>query len=101
MESITQFGLVCFVVFFILSQMFEWASQITLPFPIFVLGGAFLAIASNFDRRAGFPLNLLNTLTPPEEPAIPNESPTIAESSIPKFPREVSFTIRKPEKLDQ
>lgn len=101
MGSTAQFGLICFVVFFIFSQIFEWASQITLPLPIFVLGGAFLAIASNFDRRAGFPFNLLNAVIPPQEPAIPTESPTLTQSSTAKFPREVSFTIRKPEKLDQ
>lgn len=100
MGSTAQFGLICFVIFFIVFQMFEWASQITVPLPFFVLGGAFLAIASNFDRRAGFPFNLLNAVTPPEEPASLDETPTIAQSSTPKFPREVSFTIRKPEKLD-
>lgn len=101
MGSTAQFGLICFVIFFIFSQAFEWASEIKLPLPIFILGGAFLAIASNFDRRAGFPFNLLNTVTPPEEPLIPSAPPTIAQSSTPKFPQEVSFTIRKPEKLDQ
>lgn len=100
MGSTTQFGLVCFGIFFIVSQVFQWASEITLPLPIFVLGGALLAIASNFDRRAGFPFNLLNTFTPPEESLLSDEPPTLTASSTPKFPREVSFTIRKPEKLD-
>ncbi|BAU10453.1 hypothetical protein LEP3755_09370 [Leptolyngbya sp. NIES-3755] len=98
MNSSVQFGIVCFVLFFLLSQVFQWAQEITLPLPFFVLGGALLAIASNFDRRAGFPFNLINPPTP-EAPTI--EPPTIAQSSTPKFPREISFTIRKPEKLDQ
>lgn len=95
MGSTAQFALVCFVIFFACSQVFQWASEMTLPLPFFILGGALLAIASNFDRRAGFPFNLLNfpiSEEPPIEPA------SIAQSSTPKFPREVSFTIRKPEK---
>lgn len=97
MGSAAQFGLLCFLVFFALSQMFQWAQEITLPLPFFILGGALLAIASNFDRRAGFPFNLTNfsAEAPPVEP------PTIAQSTTSKFPREISFTIRKPEKLDQ
>ena len=98
MGSTAQFGLLCFLVFFALSQVFQWAQEITLPLPFFILGGGLLAIASNFDRRVGFPFNLLNFPTS-EEPLI--EPPTIAQSPAPKFPCEVSFTIRKPEKLDQ
>ncbi|MGG6270255.1 hypothetical protein ACQ4M3_35390 [Leptolyngbya sp. AN03gr2] len=97
MSSSVQFGILCFVLFFLVSQIFQWAQEITLPLPFFILGGALLAIASNFDRRAGFPFNLVN---PPAE-APPVEPPVIAQSSTPKFPREISFTIRKPEKLDQ
>ncbi len=96
MNSTVQFGIVCFVIFFGLSQVFQWAQELTLPLPFFILGGAFLAIASNYDRRAGFPFNLLNFPTSEEPPV---ELPTIAQSPAPKFPREVSFTIRKPEKL--
>ncbi|MCU0550710.1 MAG: hypothetical protein MUC48_15285 [Leptolyngbya sp. Prado105] len=100
MGSTAQFGLVCFVIFFIFSQVFEWASEVKLPLPFFILAGAILAIASNLDRRAGFPFNLLNTITPSEESSIPTEPPTISQSQTQKFPREVSFTIRKPEKQD-
>lgn len=98
MGSAAQFGLLCFLLFFALSQLFQWAQEITLPLPFFILGGALLAIASNFDRRAGFPFNLINS---PTAEAPPVEPPTISQSSTSKFPREISFTIRKPEKLDQ
>lgn len=98
MGSTAQFGLICFLAFFALSQVFQWAQELTLPLPFFILGGAILAIASNLDRRAGFPFNLLNSPTA-EAPSV--DPPTISQSSTPKFPREVSFTIRKPEKLDQ
>ncbi|MBD2081524.1 hypothetical protein [Leptolyngbya sp. FACHB-17] len=98
MSSAVQFGLICFLVFFALSQVFQWAQELTLPLPFFILAGAALSIASNFDRRAGFPFNLINFPTPEAPPV---ESPTLTQSSTPKFPREVSFTIRKPEKQDQ
>ncbi|MER3478215.1 MAG: hypothetical protein C4287_19315, partial [Leptolyngbya sp. ERB_1_2] len=101
------FGILCFVVFFGLSQAFQWAQELTLPLPFFILGGAILSIASNFDRRAGFPLNLINFLSPEvtpieEQSTLPSAHTSVsAQSSTPKFPREISFTIRKPEKLDQ
>lgn len=109
MGSTVQFGVICFLLFFGLSQFFQWAKHLTLPLPIFILGGAFLAVASNFDRRAGLPFNLLNppTEAPKESPS--SATPTIASTqnpvispttspSVTQTPREVSFTIRKPEK---
>lgn len=93
-----QFAIVCFVLFFLLSQVFQWAQEITLPLPFFILAGALLAIASNFDRRAGLPFNLVNSPTPEAPPV---EPPAISQSPAAKFPHEISFTIRKPEKLDQ
>jgi len=107
MSSSVQFGILCFVVFFGLSQAFQWAQELTLPLPFFIFGGAVLAIASNFDRRAGFPFNLINSLTPEappiaESPTLPSAHASVsAQSSTPKFPREISFTIRKPEQLNQ
>lgn len=41
-----------FLVMFALSQFFQWLKHFTLPLPIFILGGAFLAIASNYDKIA-------------------------------------------------
>lgn len=105
MGSTAQFGVICFLLFFGLSQFFQWAQHLTLPLPIFILGGAFLAIASNFDRRAGLPFSLLNppTEAPKESPlsAAPTQNPVISPTASPvmtQAPREVSFTIRKPEK---
>ncbi|MBD1845575.1 hypothetical protein H6F89_19610 [Cyanobacteria bacterium FACHB-63] len=98
MSSSVQFGLICFLVFFALSQAFQWAQELTLPLPFFILAGAALSIASNFDRRAGFPFNLIHF---PKSEAPPVEPTMIAQSPTQKFPREVSFTIRKPEKQDQ
>ncbi len=97
MSSTVQFAVACFLLFFALSQFFQWASELTLPLPIFILGGAFLAIASNFDRRAGLPFNFI---TPPDEDESPIIAPSTQDPVSPPAtpPRSVSFTIRKPEK---
>ena len=45
--------LACFFVLFALAELFDWMQQLTLPMPIYILGGAFLAIASNYNKRFG------------------------------------------------
>ncbi|MCP6759679.1 MAG: hypothetical protein NHB32_13125 [Fischerella sp. CENA71] len=45
--------LVCFVVLFALAQLFDWVKGLQLPLPIYILGGAFLAVASNYDKLFG------------------------------------------------
>lgn len=94
MGTTLQFGLVCFLVFFGLAQLFDWAQHLALPLPFFIVGGAVLAIASNFDRRAGLPLNLLNSLTESKAESLPAQPPL----SIPQPRSEISFTIHRPDK---
>lgn len=36
--------------FFILFEVFQWVKGFILPLPIYVLAGAFLAIASNYNK---------------------------------------------------
>lgn len=43
----------CFFVLFALAELFDWMQQLSLPMPIYILGGAFLAIASNYNKRFG------------------------------------------------
>lgn len=86
----------CFFLLFGLSELFQWMKHLSLPLPVFILGGAFLAIASNYDRRAGFPFNVLdqalNANEPPPQTIPPAVKPQV---SLPRRP--ISFTIRKPE----
>jgi hypothetical protein len=104
MGSTFQFGIVCFILLFGLSQFFQWAQHLTMPLPIFVLGGAVLAIASNFNKRAGLPFSLLNEWSKSPEPSVskptselnPSQAPPV--SSVVQSPKPVSFTIRQPEK---
>ena len=44
-----------FLLLFALAQLFNWMKQLTLPLPVFILGGLLLAIASNYDKRSGWP----------------------------------------------
>ncbi|MDZ7962205.1 MAG: hypothetical protein RMY34_30770 [Aulosira sp. DedQUE10] len=45
--------LACFFVLFALAELFDWIQEFTLPLPIYILGGAFLAVASNYDKIIG------------------------------------------------
>ena len=40
--------LTCFFVLFVLAKLFLWLKGFIVPMPVYVLGGAFLAIASNY-----------------------------------------------------
>jgi hypothetical protein len=45
--------LACFLVLFALAELFDWVKDLSLPLPIYILGGAFLAVASNYNRLIG------------------------------------------------
>jgi len=47
-----RFWLVCFAILFVMVELWEWLQELTLPFPLCVIGGVALAIASNLDVRA-------------------------------------------------
>lgn len=89
----------CFIVLFGGVELLQWFKQFSLPLPLFILGGAFLAIASNYDKLSSLPFHLGG-----EEPKLSaNESPpmttTQTASPIPtvKQPdRPISFEIHKP-----
>ncbi|MFN6558985.1 MAG: hypothetical protein RMY28_004160 [Nostoc sp. ChiSLP01] len=46
--------LACFLVLFALAEFFDWLQKFNLPLPIYILGGAFLAVASNYDKIVGY-----------------------------------------------
>jgi hypothetical protein len=45
-----RFWLLSVFLLFALIQFFQWLKDFALPFPVYVLGGALLAIASNYDK---------------------------------------------------
>lgn len=42
--------LVTFFLLFSLVEFYQWIKQFSVPMPLYVLAGAFLAIASNYDK---------------------------------------------------
>lgn len=47
-----------FVVLFGLAELYQWLKHLSLPLPFFILSGALLAIVSNSDKVAGWPVHL-------------------------------------------
>jgi hypothetical protein len=43
--------IVTFILLFAIAELLEWLQQFSLPLPIYILGGALLAIASNYQYR--------------------------------------------------
>jgi hypothetical protein len=64
-----------FFVLFAIAELFQWLKGFTLPMPVYIVGGALLAIASNYDRRTCFPF----------EPSAPASSshPALTDTSLP------------------
>jgi len=56
--------LACFFILFALAELFDWIKHISLPMPIYILGGAFLAIASNYSKHFGFLFDNSSAETP-------------------------------------
>lgn len=56
--------LACFIVLFAIAELYEWAKHLNLLFPIYIVGGAFLAIASNYDKLPNW-LSLNKAAEPP------------------------------------
>jgi hypothetical protein len=42
--------LISVAIFFVLAEIYLWLKDFILPLPIYMLGGAFLAIASNYEK---------------------------------------------------
>jgi len=110
--------LVCFVVLFGLAELYPWVQGVVLPFPLMLLAGVGLAIASNLSgsNLSGSNLNQRSGLsepsTPPSQvpapaaiaaeatsaPAVPSPHPQTLPQSLTTSPPPdtISFTIRKP-----
>ncbi|MCY7392791.1 MAG: hypothetical protein LH647_15300 [Leptolyngbyaceae cyanobacterium CAN_BIN12] len=94
-----QLWLTSFILLFGAVEFWQWVQQASLPTPIFVLGGAFLAIASNYGKLS-MPFHLddklnssFNSVTSTQ--ATPAVSPATPKKSSVR-PSPVSFEIEKP-----
>jgi hypothetical protein len=81
--------LACFFVLFALAEFFDWIKGLSLPLPIYILGGAFLAVASNYDKIVGSYFgNVTAEILPeilPEPPKLDVSNPPtqISPTSVP------------------
>ncbi|MFK0729856.1 MAG: hypothetical protein ACFKPT_26600 [Gloeotrichia echinulata GP01] len=90
--------LACIVVLFALAEFFEWLQKFTFPLPIYILGGAFLAIASNYDKIIGsyFTNATLEGSTTQTQLELPTQSTEAVAFTIPNsgenpLPSEIEF----------
>lgn len=58
--------LISFALLFVLAELVQWVKGFLLPLPIYMVAGAFLAIASNYDK------GMFALLQPPSPPANPD-----------------------------
>lgn len=97
-----QVWLLCVLLFFGAAEFYQWVQGFTLPMPVFVLAGALLAVASNFDKfpaKGAIPSSAPQPNAPPPV-SKPPASETLTQSSPPlpsPSQEQISFTIRKPQ----
>lgn len=111
----------CFIVLFGTVELLQWIQQFSLPLPVFILGGAFLAIASNYNKLTSLPFHPDYELPTPKQPVVsagsemplsqqpgsqqpgsqqslpqPIAQKPVAQTSARSRAEAVSFTISKP-----
>ncbi|MEA5515207.1 hypothetical protein [Nodularia sp. UHCC 0506] len=69
--------LACFLVLFALAELFDWLKAFNLPLPIYILGGAFLAVASNYDKIVGSYFSDGSMEALPEQPQLNSSSQSL------------------------
>lgn len=88
----------CLVLFGMI-ELYQWIKHFTLPLPMFILGGALLAIASNYDKLANWSLGDSTTDSPlPLETVDSPSRNTLNQSQtqpLPQHRKSISFTIKR------
>lgn len=86
----------CFFLLFAIAEFYQWAKHLSLPLPIYILGGAFLVIASNSNKHLGLFWHSA------AEPSVGSDNSSnqdnLSASSNPAFqqpPKPISFTINR------
>jgi hypothetical protein len=98
------------LVLFGMVEVYQWMKHFTVPLPVFILGGAILAIASNYGKYAGWSFqpqsepDAKRGKIPPTEDFTTSPNWTTLNSSsatpLPKPAHPISFTIRAAAKED-
>ncbi|QZZ20115.1 hypothetical protein J5X98_23005 [Leptothermofonsia sichuanensis E412] len=89
----------CFIVLFGTAELLQWVRQFSLPLPVFILGGVFLAIASNYDKLSNLPFHPDDETPEPSQAEVsPAQMPRPIQVPPPKKQpiQPISFEIRKP-----
>jgi hypothetical protein len=73
--------LACFFVLFALAEFFDWIQEFNLPLPIYILGGAFLAVASNYDKIIGSYFDDASIVASLEQPQLDLPTQAVITSS--------------------
>jgi hypothetical protein len=68
-----------FLGLFAIAELFQWLKGFTLPMPAYILGGALLAIASNYDRSASLPFERSDTESSPHPALTGTPLPSLGE----------------------
>lgn len=111
----------CFVLFFVLAELYQWLEGVVLPLPVFVGAGALLAIASNAGNWKSISTTLQTASVPQPKISVSAErAPTLppklanttglSNSDTPQLPTvekrqenpflkesSISFTVRPPQ----
>ena len=76
-DAMMSVWLICFFILFALAEFFKWLRgfSVPVPLPIYILGGVFLAVASNYDKIFGYYVSNASVITPVE---ISQEVPKLA-----------------------
>jgi hypothetical protein len=87
----------CFLVLFGVAELLQWIRAFSLPLPVFIVAGAFLAVISNYDKLTHLPFHP-DYEDPPQQDRPAADSRPATPVSPPKQPPTptISFTIRKP-----
>ncbi len=89
----------CVLVLYGMVEVYQWMKHFSLPLPVFILGGAVLAIASNYGKYAGWsfqPQSEADTKSgkiPSIEETQKANWTNLNSSSAKPLPKPVSFTI--------
>jgi hypothetical protein len=94
-QKVMKVWITCFVVLLGVSELLQWVKQFSLPLPVFILGGAFLAIASNYDKLSHLPFHPDYDL-PEVEPPAASQTMAATGRSLNQHEKPISFTIQKP-----
>lgn len=83
-----------FLILLGIAELYQWVKDFTLPLPIYIFGGAFLAIASNYEKGIAFLKPSQSTAINPQLNS--QEAQALPPAQIfPQPPKSISFKIKE------